>query len=108
MVSFHVGQKVVCIDAHNTTWEKRKFLGLISYRKWWSELVEGEIYTVKEVFYGHDPVTGREGVALTVAEAKDWPGTGFRATRFRPVIERKTDISIFTSMLNKPTVKVPA
>lgn len=108
MVSFHVGQKVVCIDAKNTTWRRKKFLGLFSYLVWSSELEEGNVYTVTQVFYGHDPLSGREGMAVTVAEAPNLPGSGFRVTRFRPLVERKTDISIFTSMLNKPTVKVPA
>jgi len=30
----------------------------------------------------------------------------FLASRFRPVVERKTDISIFTRMLNDKTVEV--
>lgn len=33
---------------------------------------------------------------------------GFNAQHFRPVVERKTDISIFTAMLNPSKVEMPA
>jgi hypothetical protein len=105
---FHVGQKVVCIDGHKTSWQKKKFLGLIPYTKWWSELVEGEVYTVTSIFVGHEYASGREGVAVTLAETNNYEGSGFRATRFKPVQTRKTDISIFKAMLNPSKQGVPA
>jgi hypothetical protein len=100
MSNFRVGQKVVCVDAHNTSWQKKRFLGgLISYTLWWSELVEGGVYTVSDVFIGKD-TAGRTDVALHLAEMNNYEESGFRASRFRPVSTRKTDISQFRAMLN--------
>lgn len=77
-MNFRVGQKVVCIDASK------------SWRGDISDLVKGATYTVREVFmFG---VTLDE---VPLPEDYLW----FNGHRFRPVVERKTDISIFTKML---------
>lgn len=104
---FHVGQKVVCIDPHNTSWQRRTFLGVIPYTLWWSELVEGEVYTVSDVFVGKD-MAGRTDVALHLAEMNNYEESGFRASRFRPVSTRETDISIFKAMLISKNERVDA
>jgi hypothetical protein len=80
MSNFRVGQKVACVDAssHNTSN---------------STLREGAVYTVT----GFDP-KGR--LYLDGARHLRNALTGFNAYRFRPVVERKTDISVFTSMLS--------
>jgi hypothetical protein len=108
MSNFHVGQKVVCVNAERTSWRRKKFLGLINYTVWWSELIEGEIYEVKEVFHGTDILSGEEGVGLKLAGMNNYANSGFNAHRFRPLVERKTDISLFKAMLNKPTVRIDA
>jgi hypothetical protein len=45
----------------------------------------------------------KEGTALLqfyeLRQSKRYRKWGFNASRFRPVVERKTDISIFTAML---------
>ena len=79
---FRVGQKVVCVDSG------RDLLG----RK--SNLVKGQIYTVAGTYQVQDKV------AVTLCEVE--PGDdciGWWASRFRPIVERKTDISIFKAML---------
>lgn len=92
-MNFHVGQKVVCMDAspflrpHN--------------------LVAGNIYVID----GFDPETepGTTGILIAGFDhptGLDGRLIGFHPRRFRPVIEKKTDISIFTRMLTSaPRVK---
>jgi hypothetical protein len=93
-MSFRVGQKIVCINAGHPR----------TLSQWWKELwhpfehaVEVRIYTISNVYLLDDD----EMVELIELPA---PGTdvwaaGFYADGFRPVVERKTDISIFTKML---------
>lgn len=93
-MNFHVGQKVVCIDDNFS----RKFV---------TNPVMSKIYTLREVY----PFADGIGVLLDEIrnEPRQWSDDygepGFRASRFRPVVEKKTDISIFTEML-KPRVLV--
>jgi hypothetical protein len=85
-MNFKVGQKVVCIDG-----KKPGFA---------SPLVEGQVYTVETVpFKGL--LTLRE-----VAVPDGW--VGFRAVRFRPAVEPKTDIKIFENSLKDTRVNEPA
>jgi hypothetical protein len=88
-MSFHVGQKVACIDDRPSgPWTRR-----------W--LVLHCVYTVARILPPIDPeyqdhLGSTFGVDLL--EIPDKPN-GFGGLRFRPIIERKTDISIFTAML---------
>lgn len=77
--NFRVGQKVVCVNA----------VGSDSLRL-------GDVYTIESVFWN--------GIGVTLVEAQPNKGhVGFRSDRFRPVIERGTDLgmSILRSLLNK-------
>lgn len=96
MTAFHVGQKVVCIDDS---------IGLDGSA---APIEEGRIYTIRGVTKGHS-VRG-EGIGLLFEEIPPLPAfpKGYIHSRFRPVVERKTDISIFTDMLNKTRTGVPA
>lgn len=83
-MSFHVGQKVVCVD-------DKPFNGGLD------GLIAGNIYTIRgfgECMSG--PLGIRLVELLRPKPANDMP---YLARRFRPIIERKTDISIFTAML---------
>lgn len=71
---FHVGQKVVCVDA-----------GI------WRKIANNVVYTIHSINADH-------GLWLRLIEV-DPLGGGYLSSRFRPVVERKTDISIFTAML---------
>ena len=79
---FYVGQKVVCVQAGPD------FFG----RPIW--VVKGDIYTIADVF-------DSQGVsAVRLVEApKVFNELGWIASWFRPVQEKKTDISIFTDLL---------
>jgi hypothetical protein len=80
---FHVGQEVECID-DSPAWKNNVPSGL----------VKGQIYIVAEIL----PFIHEYGVSISGKLGK------FSCKRFRPL--RKTDISIFTAMLNKTPEKV--
>ena len=114
---FRVGQKVVCVDdsepssTHVVGYDGHHW----QYFGGLDGLTKGAIYTVRAFVQNH--ING--GVSLCLAEifrehtirsGIDIGECGYRASRFRPVVERKTDISIFTEILRKHTKKqqVPA
>lgn len=78
MSNFRVGQKVVCVDADQS-----------------QGLIAGNIYTVKS----KGTCCNRPGVFLVEFHSgrADIP---FYAYRFRPLVEKKTNIEIFTRILN--------
>lgn len=78
-MSFHVGQKVVCVDASANTFSGIK-----------PRLVEGAIYTVGALEDRWD------GLAIDLIEvpvnAEELAmHSAYNSNRFRPLIERKTD-----------------
>jgi hypothetical protein len=87
---FHVGQKVVCVD--DSLSELRDLNEILPTR--------GTVYTIRAI-------VRRGSLCFHLVEITNEPyryqdGFGevsFKAYRFRPVVERKTDISIFTAML---------
>lgn len=94
---FYVGQKVVCVDDAVTS----------SRRGWFSapnvKPTIGKVYTVRAV---GESVEGFLGLRLHELNLCGKRGDGlffidnfYRASRFRPVVERKTDISIFKKIL---------
>src|SRR5581483_84243 len=102
-MTFRIGQKVVRVGAMPTyehAWAKRiKF----------SYPAVGEIVTIKTInnwptgailtFYEHD----NSALAGNVSQIEP----GFGAKHFRPIVERKTDISVFTQILRKASKKAP-
>lgn len=81
---FHVGQQVVCVDDDGTLL-----------------LMKGRVYTIVDIFQSlGDTYLALGGVVTETG------GRGWYPSRFRPV--RKTDISIFTAMLQPVTDKVSA
>ena len=94
-MSFHVGQKVVCVNAE---WDDPHWCKFTPNRP-----VAGGVYTIREI---HSAFPHRVGFYLDelpnpVVIWVERTGEGaFLSTRFRPVIERKTDISVFTALLN--------
>jgi hypothetical protein len=77
---FNIGQKVVCVDDGGTVLVER-----------------GRIYTVHGI--GASPKLGLAMLWLDEVLGADIELAGMYARRFRPIVERKTDISIFTKML---------
>lgn len=84
-MTFHVGQEVVCVSV-----PLNNYIGL----------KKGAIYRI----------TGKGFSNFSGAPCVTIEGSGkqfYFANRFRPVEKRKTDISIFTAMLNPQKTKEP-
>lgn len=86
-MTFYVGQKVVCVDVgySETTGHPARSLKI------------GVVYTVAWTYTSR---RGNPGVILAEVKPASDRARGFLASRFRPVVERKTDISVFKAMLN--------
>ena len=87
-MTFRVGQKVICIKQGGWTSLHSSEIGP-QY---------GEIYTIEDI------EVIPTGTFLTLSEINNPPryvgfAANFWSVHFRPVVERKTDISIFTAML---------
>jgi len=80
-MSFRVGQKVVCVDASlpANPWHRKH------------PLIRNQIYSI-------------ESLAGPYCVDIDGSGRGWQNWRFRPIVERKTDISVFTKMLKRKVV----
>lgn len=97
-MTFHVGQKVVCVYGE-----------IIPHPDDPRGPIKGQVYTISWI----GDVHGRSGeyAHLDLVEMPfDEPGwvRGYDIRAFRPIVERSTDISIFTEMLDTTKQKVPA
>jgi hypothetical protein len=99
-MNFRVGQKVVCVD------DASRSFRIIDPNFQRASL--GCIYTVSASQV--DPWSGV--AALMLAELPTHSASGIetwhQAKRFRPLVERKTDISVFTKMLTDTREPVDA
>jgi hypothetical protein len=94
-MAFYRGQKVVCVRNGNT------FLEMVSL--WWHGAVRcpvGFVGTVGNVYFDDEEML--ELVELPSPKAGPWCA-GFRASAFRPLVDRTTDISVFHEILRKVT-----
>jgi hypothetical protein len=102
-MTFRVGMKVVCVcDRQRVSWRRRGWLErLRGFRLLGHNLNKGDVYTVTAVDTVFDNITKQPMQTLLVDHAWHFElrGMGFPSFQFRPVVERKTDISIFTEML---------
>lgn len=104
-MAFHVGQKVVCIRERDEWTGPRAAMTRTTFP------VKDAVYTVRDVF-AH-PLSVSDSIYLRLAEIHNTPAptvlglfeAGFVTTGFRPVVERKTDISLFTAMLTPKKAK---
>jgi hypothetical protein len=107
---FHIGQRVICVDD--------KFVGENGvFDRTFTERcphlpLKGRIYTVRAFSVPYAGYPGTPGMLLKeiinppcpYVEGRFEPS--FFPSHFRPLAERKTDISVFTAMLNKTPEKV--
>jgi hypothetical protein len=88
-MTFRVGQKVVCIDDKLHSWP------------YWAEGVEppvkGEVYTVASM----PSISSIDGTLVISLLERRNPFGGFRVTRFRPVVDKTTDIGFAHEILRK-------
>lgn len=99
--NFVVGQTVICVDDGDRDKTLPENAKLIADSM--DGLTKGRRYTIRDVFFDE----GWESVSVRLVEIVR-PNSicggvcyeaGYDPDRFRPVAERKTDISIFTNML---------
>lgn len=106
---FHVGQKVVLARMAKNAEGHRKFSESRGYAVTYPEL--GRIYTVREIFLHETGAVAMRLVEIVNPVVQYKNGEKelcFDAANFRPIVERKTDISIFKAMLTPKTEQVPA
>ncbi len=90
---FTVGQKVVCVN--------------VAHLRAGTELQLNAVYTVTALCpAGPSGIAGIQIAEIIAPSTLIDPRKGWLVTRFRPIVERKTDISIFTAMLTNE--KIPA
>ena len=90
---FRVGQKVVCVD-------DAKDRSDVNYDPWGCK---GRVYVISKVGMFSSPAYEPTlCVWVDGIYRPDWRGIDvpFRASRFRPVVTRKTDISVFRALIN--------
>lgn len=84
-MAFEVGQEVVCVDAGlpANPWHRA------------NPLVKGAIYVVRSTEAIHNAGGEFRGLHIRIdSSRRQWP-----VERFRPLVKRKTDISVFKRML---------
>lgn len=95
MHKFYVGQRVLCVETPPETWGEWWYR--IRHPSKYADVKVGEVYTVSNL-YTDDTMLMIE-VAEVYAPSEDWWLAGFRSDTFRPMSERKTDISVLTALL---------
>ena len=93
-MTFRIGMKVCCI--HEGEWQARYSLFTRTYHRWLCRFPElGKVYTVAAVDLLD---TGAPGIALVECRPDRFI---FHRQFFRPLVETKTDISIFHRILDR-------
>jgi len=94
---FRVGQKVVCVDVRPSPIGRPPI-----------ELTLNAVYTISHI--APPNFWGDIGLGFVEVESvrDGFHSPEFSARRFRPVVDRPTDISIFTRMLTDADEKVEA
>lgn len=104
--NFTIGQKVVCVDHMNNSKTSKL-----------PEIQKGRTYKIREIgiqevegvgIFDDEITLWLEGISRPYKTPSGAADIGFRCSRFRPVVERKTDISIFKAMLNPSKEQVTA
>ena len=104
---FRVNQKVVCVDDRfGKRWHQRGIL---------QRPIKGRVYTVRDVgiynfAVGPMPSLRLEEIINPIIDWDDGDTSeiAFHAGRFRPAVERKTDISFAHEILRKASKRVRA
>lgn len=94
MGRFRIGQKVVCVDAPDYP----------LYQGWRAYPKQGVVYTVRG--YRRDDLCSL--MLFEIVNDLDSSGneSAYFEERFRPVVTRDTDISVFTEMLIKASERI--
>jgi hypothetical protein len=102
-MTFYRGQKVVCIDdSTRVSFRPRGWRGWFrKFEKVPHNLNKGDTYVITDIYALRCERTGEVFQSFLVDGAWHFGARWmpFPSFQFRPLIERKTDISVFTSML---------
>lgn len=105
-MTFRIGQKVVCVR-NAPQGQEIKYSTVLQSKK----LKIGSTYTIRDIdmravhLHGVATVRLDEIVNETyMSSVGEWE-TGYPETCFRPIVDKQTDISIFTAMLNTKKVR---
>lgn len=110
-MTFHIGQKVVCVNAGSIPGLPIPLFGWDD----WEAPIEGEIYTIKAIRNIRDQYIQEMVTVFDLFELRRSPlaiaewgeDCGYDSSRFCPLIERKTSIAIFQSLLTPAKVREP-
>lgn len=104
MNSFYTGQKVICINPHNY-WQNRDAKGKALGRRYAGPGMD-QICLIRGI-----DKTGLGllivGYCTNATYAEHRSEVGYHYCGFRPLVEHKTDISVFTALLAPSVSKVP-
>lgn len=89
-MTFKIGMKVVCVNASFPP--SRTVLGPMRHVM---ELVEGHVYTISAVGLRH-PLDATQGECVLVEEVERGWSEPFWASRFRPAVSPKQEVSFTT------------
>lgn len=103
---FEIGEKVLCVNDISTNpvnsyWHKKKLIGLDA----------GKVYTIAAVVEDKcflQEVMNDWTFKRSVGPYRTYQDRGFGNFRFRKLIKKKTDISIFHKILDRAGKNVPA
>jgi hypothetical protein len=105
---FHIGQKVICIDATGTGDRLHHGRDL---------LTEDNVYTIRWLDMYPHPLTGDLALCMRLDEiyrdncscewCQGYPDMPYYTRRFRPLVERKTDISWAQEILRSLNARMP-
>lgn len=97
-MTFRIGQKVIYVGIQDgSLWQR--FCDLF-HPDHSDNLIKYSVYTVEQIIYHFDGIHCIHLVGYKSPATNYWM-EGYRADAFRPAVERKTDISVFTKMLRK-------
>ena len=104
-MTFRRSMKVVCVDAENYGGYLPLFLRIRDRVGDMDGLTEGAIYTVADcIDWFGAPMLLLAEIQRPLAGKSPFYAPGFMAARFRPVVDRKFDLSIFTKLLSPEKV----
>lgn len=95
-MTFRVGQRVACVDdephGRYTPWAHNNDMDGLRRRA---------IYTIRKIgFYNKSPCVWLEEISRSIPRGWEYLGeAGYHPNRFRPIVERKTDISALKALL---------
>lgn len=101
--TWHVGMKVVYIGGTCSLYSRRGIMRLLGkWRTAPATLKVGSVYEIANIGVGTNRLTGENEVGVKIKDDPDGISDGLHPARcFRPLQAKKTDISVFTALLDK-------